>query len=224
MGAAISVGSIVSAILATYFLTRSWPYEYHLTAMKIAFFLPLVIAPVAGTVVQWLLIKNYELLQKVEQMAELDDLTGLFNRRAFMERASESDGRKRVVLVADVDWFKRINDTMGHAAGDAALRHLAEVLRKNTPDDWLIARLGGEEFVALYEGVILSEARQKTEALRAAVQTSPFSFDGKVIEMTISIGLAMGAERDTIEALLKRADAAMYRAKESGRNQTLLAA
>lgn len=222
----ICIMSVITAVVATYVQTRSWPAYYYIESMKSAVAIPLLIAPIASYYVQWLMQRNYKLLLEVDRHANYDDLTGLLNRRAFLRESNLQliTSSKPAVLLGDIDWFKRINDTLGHAAGDAVLVHIAQILTKAASDDCLVGRLGGEEFAVFFQWESLPDARKKAEELRQAIEGAPCTFEGNIISITISFGLAIAQENNTIEGLLRRADAALYRAKDSGRNQTLLAA
>lgn len=160
------------------------------------------------------------------EMAVTDSLTGLHNRRyiaARLRQAMESasnGGAPVSVMIADIDHFKRINDTYGHDAGDAVLRAFATRLTEGLRALDLAARFGGEEFVVVMPGAGLAEGRIAAERLRAAIAHAPFSLQsGEAIEVTISIGLAQAYPGEDIEALLRRADEALYEAKSAGRNR-----
>lgn len=163
---------------------------------------------------------------EIARLALFDHLTGLPNRRAGEERlqiewkrATRQDGMFAVALV-DIDFFKRINDTHGHAVGDEALKHVAGLIRASLRGgDWA-ARWGGEEFLVCFSVADMSHARQAAERLRQAIEQSPLGFDGGVLNMTASIGVVLYAEQvDDIDALIEVADSLLYKAKEDGRNQ-----
>ncbi len=170
------------------------------------------------------------LLEELDQQASTDLLTGLANRRGF-EPALRHEWRRRErlgvalsMLVIDIDHFKQINDRHGHAAGDAALRHLGHVLRQHLRPYDLSARLGGEEFCVVQTGITPQEALLAAERLRAADLCFGRDLQGEPLQMTISIGLAsaLPEDRDPGE-LLARADAALYLAKAEGRNRVVRA-
>lgn len=184
-----------------------------------------------------------ELLQKVDQMeqetskaraqmqeeqlrARTDPLTGLPNRAAYEQNLyAEMQRWERYrttfsMAVGDIDFFKKINDQLGHLAGDRVLRLVARVLRQNLRSTDFIARFGGEEFVILFPSTSAEEALQATEKLRLAIQDCPFNFKGEPVAVTLSFGVAEVTEGDDLESLFTRADKALYRAKEQGRNQT----
>jgi diguanylate cyclase (GGDEF)-like protein len=133
------------------------------------------------------------------------------------------DGDRGIaMMMLDVDHFKSINDRYGHAGGDQALKHLVTTLSNRIRRGDLLGRLGGEEFAILLPSVAAAEAERLAERLVAHIAASPVNYGGRLIEMTISIGLTMtnGADR-SIEQVIARADDALYRAKESGRNRVV---
>lgn len=172
------------------------------------------------------------------EAAVIDPLTGLHNRRyaiphltRIAERAART-GKPYAVMVADMDHFKRINDTLGHAAGDAVLIETARRLKENLRAVDLVARIGGEEFLIVLPGVGLIEARKAATRLCETIQNTPFEMPEKATEIdaTISIGMTVVNPANgsgaflahTPEALLDRADKALYGAKAKGRNRVIL--
>ncbi len=163
--------------------------------------------------------------QALEHMAHHDPLTGLANRALLEDRLSQALARARRhqarigVLLLDLDEFKAINDTHGHAHGDAMLRATAERLRAVVRDSDTVARLGGDEFVILIEGMRTAEDCDGVAAKLLAAVVEPVAFRGVVLRCSVSIGGAVfPADGADAEGLLKRADAAMYAAKHAGRN------
>lgn len=165
-------------------------------------------------------------LQAVEEEAATDPLTGVMNRRALdrlMQRETErcdSSGVASAVLALDLDHFKAINDTHGHAVGDAALRAFAERIRGHLRQSDQLARLGGEEFIVLLPGAPLAKAMEIAERLRSAVADSPLVATPRVA-VTVSIGVASRRSGETGPALLVRADEALYAAKHAGRDRVM---
>ncbi len=157
--------------------------------------------------------------------ARTDPLTGMPNRAAYddlIRAECERWSRYRTplsVAVGDLDFFKRINDSYGHLAGDKVLRLVAKVLSRAIRSSDFIARYGGEEFVLVLPSTDLAEARQALEKLRAAVESSPFNFHGKPVSVTMSFGVTEARENDTVDDLFSRADTMLYQAKENGRNR-----
>jgi diguanylate cyclase (GGDEF)-like protein len=125
----------------------------------------------------------------------------------------------------DIDHFKRINDSYGHAAGDAVLRQLADLLKRASRVEDLVFRYGGEEFAAVLPNASARAAVQIADRIRALVERYTFLWDRQSVPVTLSIGVAnlSGAEKDS-QALIEAADAALYQAKRSGRNRVVVAA
>ncbi|MFY0663532.1 MAG: diguanylate cyclase [Natronospirillum sp.] len=163
--------------------------------------------------------------EKTRQQAMTDSLTGLPNRTAYMQKIEQEFarfGRQQAHLalcVLDVDYFKKINDKLGHTAGDKVLKILARQLQAQLRQYDFIARYGGEEFVIIMPGTAQEAAIAAMEKLRLAVQNSPFHFKGEPVPITVSIGCAQFKPGDHIVAVFDRADAALYRAKDNGRNR-----
>lgn len=170
-----------------------------------------------------------EHLEEQRQKALLDPLTGLPNRAAWSERVEremlewQAHGGHLAMAILDLDHFKRINDSYGHLAGDKVLKIVADQLRKRLRSHDFIARFGGEEFVLLLPQTSPAAAAQIAEMLRATVEACPFHFKGERVVITTSIGLGAFRPGERGDQVLKRADAALYRAKESGRNRVELA-
>ena len=170
---------------------------------------------------------------KILQYATIDALTNLNNRRQFEHRlAQEIATTKRqknplCAMMIDIDFFKKVNDTYGHASGDAVLRGVASVIKSTLRESDIPSRYGGEEFAVLLPYTHIQEAKIVGERLRNAVETSPIPVniedsDVKSINVTISMGLAEFNNTETGEELFERADKALYEAKESGRNRVCL--
>ncbi len=163
------------------------------------------------------------------EMAITDALTGLYNRR-YMEshvgtlvEQAVARGKPLTVLVLDIDFFKTINDSYGHDAGDDVLREFAIRIKKSIRGIDLACRYGGEEFVVVMPETDMAVATMVAERLRRRIATEPFPIQqgGRLIEVTISIGLAALGRDDSAASVLKRADQALYRAKRDGRNRVV---
>jgi diguanylate cyclase (GGDEF)-like protein len=161
---------------------------------------------------------------EVEALAVEDELTGLPNRRRLMERIAEEEarshktGRPFALLMIDLDNFKALNDTYGHAAGDQALRHFANVLRRHARDNDLVARLAGDEFC-----VVLPETRDAIAGtiasdLTASIRRHPLQWRGHTIRLTSSIGVSSWHRNAPNGDTLERADRALYMTKSEGRD------
>lgn len=164
--------------------------------------------------------------EKLMQMAITDELTGLANRRYFMDRLnSEYDRTKRYeskfsLLMIDIDHFKKINDNYGHKAGDLVLIETALKMKKSLRTSDIIGRVGGEEFSVLLPETEIKAALHIAERIRARVSESVVIFDSEELSVTVSIGATQSSPGDlTIDDIFIRADTAMYNAKNEGRNR-----
>ena len=168
-------------------------------------------------------------LEQIRQLATHDDLTGLLNRRAMLDRMqleqhrSLRSGSPLLIAQLDIDHFKAVNDTHGHAAGDLVLQSFADTVRRNVRDTDVLARWGGEEFVLLLCDTPAADAVTLMERLRQAVQAMqvPVAQGGQPITVTVSIGLARHTPADPLAGTLERADRALYAAKAGGRNRVV---
>jgi diguanylate cyclase (GGDEF)-like protein len=167
-----------------------------------------------------------EYIDRLAWQASHDALTGLANRRAFehrlqktLETAVPTNGLHALMFL-DLDQFKIVNDTCGHAAGDHLLRHISELLQRDLQPDDLVARLGGDEFGILIQNCNVEHASLVAEGLRQSVRASTFLWEGRTFNISLSIGLACLSPQDTtIEEMLRAADMACYVAKERGRDR-----
>ena len=163
-------------------------------------------------------------LDKHRREAMVDPLTGLLNRRGMLIEAAKlfdsSDGPP-ALLVMDIDHFKRINDTYGHAVGDIVIQKVAEAMLAIAPDQAMTARFGGEEFVMLVPNASIDRAQQLAEKVRTSIERLRLVRRHDKLEIapfTISVGVALRQREESIEPLFDRADKALYRAKHNGRN------
>jgi len=158
-----------------------------------------------------------------------DPLTSLPNRRAMLERleqaaaAASRDGPGFAVAMIDIDHFKRVNDTFGHAVGDAALRTLARILMAMRREHDFVARWGGEEFLLLLPGNDAADARAFCESLRAAIEGARIEHNDRRITVSVSIGIAQHERMLSYEDTIRDADRALYAAKSYGRNNVVFA-
>ncbi len=166
-----------------------------------------------------------EHLEEQRQKALIDPLTGLPNRAAWSERLDhevgqwQRHGNSLLLAMLDLDHFKSINDNYGHLAGDKVLKIIASVLRKRLRGTDFIARFGGEEFILLMPGTLPAAGAKLLESLRASIEACPFHFKGERVTITISMGLTALKSGEHTDTALKRADQALYRAKNAGRNR-----
>lgn len=160
-------------------------------------------------------------------MANFDAVTGIYNKHSFLKRLDEEfslakrTGDALSLLMLDIDFFKKVNDTYGHIAGDFMLAHIAKKIAATIRNEDILSRYGGEEFVVILRGIDKDGAVQLSERIRDSVESSPLQFEGQTIAKTVSIGVATlkDANYDSPKALIDAADHLLYAAKEGGRNQ-----
>lgn len=190
----------------------------------------LVVADRLGTMRARMHAQRAELaaaLERISEMATRDELTGLCNRRCMRELLEAEHGRSArsgqawSVAILDIDHFKGVNDTFGHAAGDSVLREVATVGAASIRGCDCLARWGGEEFVLLLRDVGLAGALVVAERVRRAVQEARIAVDGTPIRVTVSIGVATHGSVEGVDTTMSRADSALYRAKAEGRNRVV---
>lgn len=173
-----------------------------------------------------------KLNSRLEKLAQEDFLTGLMNRRKFLETVAQpknSDSKELVMrthgalLVIDADHFKRINDEFGHQAGDEALVFIAAALRQSVRGDDSIARLGGEEFGVFLHGADAGTAFEVAERIRSTVCAMPLNIMGHTFSLSVSIGGTEATRSQSLSDCMRNADLLLYAAKQAGRNKTLFA-
>lgn len=219
------LASVGMLFLLTELLGMGYGPSFH-RSIAVASVAPiLVTVPIGGFIVR--LLREVDAARRQAQdMAWLDPLSGLMNRRRAIEiGAAELDPSRRrstecAVALLDVDDFKRINDEFGHGAGDSVLQGVARALCEAADGVDHVARWGGEEFVVVMPGASLEDALAQSERLRTAVETLTIAAGrGRPVRCTVSIGLATAGHLESFEQLVSRADRAMYRAKAAGKNR-----
>ncbi|MDE3054616.1 MAG: diguanylate cyclase [Gemmatimonadota bacterium] len=163
----------------------------------------------------------------LKELSIHDDLTGLHNRRHFDQEAAGAFARARryghplTVMIADVDNFKRVNDTYSHAVGDAVLAELARALRNGVRETDIVARYGGEEFVVVFPQTSVAQAAALCERVREQIASYDWAQLQSGLHVTLSMGLDGDLSRPSVDAMLAAADARMYQAKQTGRNRVV---
>jgi diguanylate cyclase len=212
-------------------LTFSLPFfffgEAYMGFFAIAVFpaalIPLLLAPPISIVILNMFRMQTLTIERVDELIRHDTLTGVLTRAYLLGKIGELLAQGGSFLMVDADHFKSVNDTYGHDLGDEALRKLAEVFRKSLSSEALVGRLGGEEFGVFLPGADDAQAACVADNLCAQMRAEAKHIAGHEIGLTISIGCARHLAGHTLEKTMKRADAALYHAKHSGRDRYFVA-
>jgi diguanylate cyclase (GGDEF)-like protein len=225
----ISVLMSVVATAANLYTFGFWGADYvTLVSMLIATVIPLLVAyPVSWFVVS-IVFSIHRLERETHRLATYDPLTGLLNRRAFLDAAYEThralvrEQQQFAMLILDLDYFKQINDTYGHAVGDRVLEEFGQIVSSVIRPGDLTARIGGEEFAFLLPNTTDEAAWRFAEQLQLAIRTKRVEKDEVALHFSASIGLVVCSPTITVEKAMSLADRELYQAKASGRNQSAL--
>jgi len=212
IGYSLIIGSYISVGIA------SIAFVYFIAAIRASHF-------ISATMQQNLMMTHQLAIsnKEITRLAHIDDLTGLYNRRAFYEFAnvltnsSQRSNDDISIIHMDVDNFKTINDSYGHAAGDAALQRIGQILQKRLRKSDVFARIGGEEFCMLLSATPLENATQLAEELRQEIAQTSFTYEKENFKITASFGVS--SDVYDIDTLVGQADELMYQSKNSGRNR-----
>ena len=223
---AVTIGSIIlsAAISAAFHLAIGLPMRASAWIVTLA--CPTLIAPLMSWWAFDLVLKVERAHEQLRVQSTIDHLTGIFNRRYFMDRLREEIDRTQrygtpfAVAFIDVDNFKRINDEHGHLSGDEILRQLTLTCAKQVREIDTLARIGGEEFALLLPQTPPAEAERLVERLRASVASTRAKIGDGWLDITVSIGLTSSSrEALDVDDILRRADEALYAAKRQGKNR-----
>lgn len=229
-GLIILIIALFISISYTWFITRGDDPAVHIKAVRTSMTLPLIIVPLCVALVTRRAFADFRRLNAVSALAHTDDMTQLANRRAFMRHAESVfasatlDRQGLCVFIVDLDHFKRVNDAHGHQAGDVVLTHAARQILTALPGTAFVARLGGEEFGVLAPYETISDVYDMAESIRQEIVARPCPFGLDRIRVTASVGVGIVHPQDTVGSVLSRADAALYEAKNEGRNRFVVAA
>ena len=166
-----------------------------------------------------------KLVEDLKKEAVYDSLTGCYNKKeieVLFEKFLEESLRYNTplsIMMIDIDYFKKVNDTYGHLAGDFILKEVANIIKNTIRSSDICGRFGGEEFLILLPNTKLSGAMKLAERIRENIQNHKFVFNDKKITITVSIGITSASKNDSVFSLIERADEALYEAKNKGRNR-----
>jgi diguanylate cyclase len=221
---------LLGALIGVMLLGFNWNDSVSKTIVYACLPMLIIYPIIIGLIAYNLAMDLHRKKEQMQYLSRTDGLTGLFNRAYWELRAKEEIARARrnytplALVLVDVDHFKRVNDTYGHAQGDLVLQQLAQLLQRNLRETELLGRYGGEEFVVVLPGSTKQEAFKTAERLREAVAELKFGDQaGQALHCTISLGVAAFADGlGDFSSWLKAADKALYQAKRQGRNQTVV--
>lgn len=197
------------------------PEDYEFTASRAAFITIMIAGPIClyvGSKVRENTLLGVELARLVNR----DRLTDVATRDFFFDRMEKDPDAYGISLMVDIDHFKRVNDTHGHFVGDKVIQKVSNVLRQETRPKDIVCRFGGEEFVIFLHEVNPDQGLLVAERMRMSVEKSLVKSGATTVSVTVSIGGALKEQLEDINLSIQQADAALYRAKESGRNRTVV--
>lgn len=212
----VTIVALIGNVMLQYVILP--PVLYHIVLFSSSTVTVILAAPISFFVGQRMR-DIHELTVQLEHALNHDGLTGACTRANFYQLAETTKDQPRLVIVADIDHFKRVNDRHGHRAGDKALKQFTATLIRNCREDDIVARFGGEEFVILLRTEALEDGRATAQRLCDRVREKPLMLDGRKVHITASFGIARVAPTRGIDDAIHRADLALYRAKTSGRNR-----
>ena len=220
---------VAVSILLTVIIKKAIIGHISFDSLIIATVIPLIISPSISILIFRQSLKIYFLNQKIEELSRIDELTRLYNRRFFMELLekefviSKRYSNSLAILMIDFDHFKDVNDNYGHLAGDHILRESSRILLALLRESDIAARFGGEEVIIYCPHTTLKSAHLVAERLREKIEADNFTYENRVIPITISIGCAAYDNTDkstqAIEQIIKTADENLYKSKSAGRNR-----
>lgn len=210
--------ALVAVIPLLYLPRAHWLGEFVLHS-------PMVTILAYGTVriIGQQMLRNHALTQELQRLVSRDKLTNVATRDFFFTKLADMPNSEGVTLMVDIDHFKQVNDTYGHPTGDKVIAHVASRMAGAVGARDLVCRFGGEEFVIFLENATQTIAWEVAERIRARVADTPVESDGARVNVTVSIGGSRRMAVSEIEEAVREADAALYRAKQQGRNRTVMA-
>lgn len=214
---AIACFVVVCSVLIFY------PPEVWKSELTLGLSLVFLIATPASYFFAHQLRRNFQLTTELQRLVDRDRLTDVATRDFFFNCMEEAPDAYGVSLMIDIDHFKDVNDTHGHIAGDQVIRSVAQLLKKTVRDKDIVARFGGEEFVVFLYGHDPHSGYVLAERMRKAIADHVFQVKGLNVSVTVSIGGSLKDAYEGVELAIQDADAALYKAKEHGRNKTIFA-
>lgn len=217
-----AVNTVVAVLLASVITLLVYPSEMHdvilWRTLVITVFVTIPMAVFVGTKIR----ENSEMSRELQRLVNRDRLTDVATRDFFFKVMDRNPDAYGVSLMIDIDHFKAVNDTHGHLAGDEVIKTVSEVLRQECRARDIVCRFGGEEFIVFVHEASADQGAEIAERIRKAVEVEPTMSDDTKLCVTVSIGGSLKQAADDITESIKRADDALYRAKEGGRNRIVM--
>lgn len=210
--------TVVTAALLNLYPQEEWLWELSVS-WPLTIFLTGTVTALVGRQMLHIHLLNEELTRIVSR----DRLTDVATRDFFFENMQDDPTAYGVSLMVDIDFFKRVNDTYGHLAGDKVIARVAGVLKRETRPEDIVCRFGGEEFIVFLSNADYAAGAIMAERLRAVIAATPVISEGTHIRVTVSIGGSLKDATERIDASIRRADLALYRAKMGGRDRIEMA-
>jgi|GEM_PF-2502270 len=214
--------ALLSSVIVVGFATFWTHWKVFLISISIAAAIPLLIAPPLALLVLYSLWQITKMIDQINDFIRYDALTGVLTRGYFLDMIERASHRGSIFFMLDVDHFKKINDDYGHDVGDEALKVFTAAVKSVAQDDWIIGRLGGEEFGLFVPGAGRGAAATIGARICTAVRTKGEYVAGKRIGLTVSIGCCAYVAGRSVDELMKTADMRLYDAKRSGRDRYVI--
>lgn len=214
--------TVIAYSLVVIAILKLYPREEWIWELSVSGILTVTICMIATYNFGQKVLQNYELSQELQRLVSRDRLTDVATRDFFYERMQKHPNSYGVSLMVDIDHFKNVNDTHGHLVGDAVIKHVSSILKDECRAQDIVCRFGGEEFVVFLHEADGDKGLLVAERMRRRVEASPSIAEGVKVSVTISIGGSLKDRMEDINLSIKAADAALYRAKQAGRNRTVL--
>jgi len=219
ISAVVTVLAVILPFLAVNIVLWEVPIEAKLPDLIVTVAIPLFIAGPITAFALYIVRTLYMTVDRLDQLVRLDAMTGLVSRTHFMSHAEEFRREGGFLILADADKFKSINDTLGHEAGDEALRHMATEMQRTFGPHGIVARMGGEEFGIYLPDMARKEAELLVAALGTRLRNNGFRYREHELAPTVSFGIVPTGNKLSAACLLSKADEALYTAKRNGRDR-----
>jgi len=222
----LTTGAVLVSVLITFLISILFGMKPGIQGYILAIVIPAIVASIVSYISLHLYFELEQSRQEIRALENIDALTQIFNRRYFLELAkreierSRRTGHSLAIILFDIDDFKKVNDSLGHLAGDFVLQETCRACKLMTRPYDIFARFGGEEFIFLLPDADRARAKAVADRLRQVIAERVIVHNNTTVRITVSVGMAVfDPKRDTLDDLIRRADSALYRAKRLGKNR-----